>query len=905
MNKNNNILTLFSFIAIVALTLLSGCSTEKDVPLNRGYHNMTARYNGYFNAGVIIDNSLQNYRNNFQDDYTKILPLKVYPGEEEAAALYAQMDDAIERCSKVIYRHSMPNPKNVKNKEEENCRWIDDNWLVIAKAHFVKREFLEAEEKLIFISTNPNYQSEESVFEAKIWLAKTYIALGNYPEATRVMKEVEAEKNDAEAMRNRSIKERIDDWKDDRKDAKKARRRGKKKEKTKDPASFPKNLTTDYEITMAELYIAQQEYKKAIPHLEAGIRACKKRKEKARYMFVLAQLYEEQGDMGQALYYYNKVAHSSAPYEMQFKAKIKKALVATGGGDEIRKELNKMLRDAKNAEYKDQIYFALAELEMKDGNKEEAIRNYTQSALWSVSNDRQKGISYLKLADIFYADKDYLKAQKYYDSSVTAFPDTYEDYEKIKNKAEGLSDLVLHYETYVFEDSVQQFVNMSDKDREKRLKEIIKEIEEREKQRKADEERRLQAMQKKAQNTNAGGGGSSSKWYFNNPKLVANGVNEFRTQWGQREDEDNWRRSNKSSISFETGDVDGADSTVVQADSLTVELLLKDIPLTPEALDSSNNRLINSLYMLGLIYKEQLKEYEEAIVYFKKVVDRGADHPKVLPSLYQLYLINKKQGNGQAENYKNQILTQYPDSEIAAILKDPDYLKKKEELDKRELNAYKETYDLYLYRYYNRTIAACNEVIVKEPENQFLTKYLLLKAFAISKLTPGAIEAISSPLETLVADYSDTEEGKQAKIYLGKIQRGENITTPDNDNPVGYTFDEKANHFWIVVYPNRFGPIEETKIKISNFNKELFRAKGYSISVSPINETDQLIIVKSFSGLDEGNKYREAYLSSSATGILGDVQSDFESYLISTSNFALLFRSKDIELYKSWYIKHY
>ena len=87
---------------VLGLFLLFGCSTEKDAALNKGYHNMTARYNGYFNAGVIIQTSLDAYREKYVDDYNKILPLKVYPTEEDVSSIYPQMDDAIERTQAII-----------------------------------------------------------------------------------------------------------------------------------------------------------------------------------------------------------------------------------------------------------------------------------------------------------------------------------------------------------------------------------------------------------------------------------------------------------------------------------------------------------------------------------------------------------------------------------------------------------------------------------------------------------------------------------------------------------------------------------------------------------------------------------------------------------------------------------
>ena len=142
---------------------------------------MTARYNGYYNAGVIINEALESYRSGYQEDYSKVIPLDLYPKGEDASAMFPQLEDAIERCSKVVVRHSMPNPAVIKNKKNENCRWIDDNWLVIGRAYYIKGEYNESEEKLKYVAETEYFRSEEAVHEARIWLAKTYIAQGDFP----------------------------------------------------------------------------------------------------------------------------------------------------------------------------------------------------------------------------------------------------------------------------------------------------------------------------------------------------------------------------------------------------------------------------------------------------------------------------------------------------------------------------------------------------------------------------------------------------------------------------------------------------------------------------------------------------------------------------------------------------
>lgn len=878
---------------------MSSCSTEKDVALNRGYHNMTARFNGYYNAGVVIQTSLDAYRNAFPDAYHKLLPLEIYPTEKDAAGLFPEMDRGIEKCERVILRHSMPMQAK-KKKDEELCRWIDDNWLVIAQAHFYKREYEMARQKFDYIQKT--YIGEESVYEAQIWLAKTHIALGNYAEAKRILTIVESSMETAKESRDRKFFQKIGDLKGAR-----AARKKREKKGIVEPAVFPKRLEVEYESTMADFHIQQGQYKEAIVHLENAISVCKNKKRKARYMFVLAQLYQKTGDGNMATLYYTKVARSSAPYEMRFQAKINRALSATAGGAEIRKELYKMLRDEKNAEFKDQIYYALAEMDVKDGNDSAAYKNYSASVYWSVKNNRQKGLSYLRLADMHFESEDYIKAQKYYDSCVKVLPDDFDDYITIKNKADGLADLVYYYETVVYEDSIQMIAAMDPETREKFLKQTLKDIEEAEALRKKQEQERLLITQTKV-NDQTSTTGSGSKWYFYNSKVRGSGFNDFRAQWGSRPLEDNWRRAEKNSFATDIEDSDSTSTTTsVKSDTLTVDDLLADIPLTSEALDSSNNRLINAMYMLGVIYKEQLKEEEEAITYFKMVVDRGIEHPRVLAAMYQLYLIYTKRGSAEAENYKQMILSHYPDSEIADIMRDPEYLRKKQEEEKKELNAYAKTLIDYQQRYYGAVITRCNEVINFDTTNQYLNKYYLLKAFAISKTDPGNKTAIASPLQDLYNRDPQSEEGKQAKIYLDKINAGENIIEPDkvDTSTSDFVVDNASQHFFVLVISSDQGSAETQKIKLSNFNSEFFRSKRYSVINTVLNDNTQMLIVKSFTNADEGKTYLTAFMSPNSKITIGTMASDFDVFLINSANFAIVTKRKETATYKQFYQKNY
>ncbi|MFK8045740.1 MAG: tetratricopeptide repeat protein [Crocinitomicaceae bacterium] len=887
--------------ALVIAGLLSACSTEKDAALNVGYHNMTARFNGYFNAGEIIDQSLVTFRDKYKDDYTVILELQVYPSEKEATGLFPDMDKAIEKCSKVIYRHSMPNPNVVTKKEDEHCKWIDDNWLLIGQAHFYKREYDKAQEKFRYVMKE--YTGQSSQYAAKIWLAKMHIENGSYSKAKLQLISV---KNDIEELGQSEKKSLFSFKKKEKKpkrkkgkyQRKKARRDKKKKGKEdSEPEKFTQELLKEYELTAAQLEMALDNNIKAVEHIENAISHTPKRKEKARYEFILGQIYQASGSDKKAMLHFGNVAKSNANYEMRFYAKINKALSNRGNESELQKELDKMLKDSKNQEYKDQIYYVLADIDLKRGDRAGAIRNLTNSAIFSVNNKRQKAKSYLKLADMHFEDRLYIKSQKYYDSCVAVLPKDHEDFSMIESKATSLLSLVENYEVYTIQDSLQALVELSEKDLEKELKNILKDIKERERQKKINDKLRLEARQKlvnKVNTVNEGG----SKWYFYNQKALSRGFNEFKLLWGQRALEDNWRRSNKKQ-SVTAGNFD-QDSTVISVDSLTVDVLRDGLPLSKEALDLSLSNQVEAMYNLGMIYKNQLSETDEAVGYFQKIIDKEYEHEKVLSAAYQLYLIEQEKGNtAKSQSHKRYIEQNYPNSEIAAVLKNPDYFEEQERLAKKDLLSYKRILQKYEYGQYGEAITAANDVIFNDTSNKYLEKYYILKANAISKSGIGGIDAAKDPLIKLIQLSPDSPEGIYAQNYLNKIGNQE----PEEEL---YSFDLNSAHYFLVLIPSdKSSQVNDVKIKVSNFNSAFFGSDQLKITSTIIGDDMQGLMIKSFDNYNKIDVYKKAFMSDAGKAMLNNTSTDFDYLIISKNNILTLFKDKNIKTYSEFFSKNY
>ena len=911
LKQNMNIFKVLTLtlVSVWFAGFINSCSTEKDALINKGFHNMNARYNGYFNAGEVMREALTGFRNGAKEDYTKILPLELYPDADQASALFPQMDVAIEKCSKVIYKHAMPSAEKVRDKDVEYCKWIDDNWLIIGQSHFVKREYEEAIKKFTYIKKA--YHGQSSLYSAKIWLAKTYIEQKKYSKAKieldKVTLDIETAKANEKSIFDVFKKDKDKSKKKKRRPSKNKRKRlrkQKKKDKENEPAKFSKKLKVEYEITFASLYIKQGQFVKAATHIEKTIELTQNRQTKARYMFVLGQLLQQAGNNSKAQGYYAKVAKSSAPYEMRFYAKINKALSSTSGSEDLRKDLAKMLKDAKNGEYKDQIYYVLADLDIKDNDMASAKSNLTKSALYSISNDRQKGMSYLKLADISFGEKDYIPAQKYYDSCVVVLPKAYENYEAISAKAIGLKDLVINYEVVLRQDSLLMIAAMSEKDREKFLVATLKQIKENEARQKAEAEARLLAQQDRLNNA-AANVGSGSKWYFYNQKQKGNGVNDFRVLWGQRKLEDNWRRSNKESLIDFDNDSDSS-LVDVEDEGLTVDDLRVDLPLTKAAVDSSNIMILDALYNLGIIYKEQLKEIDESIDYFTAVIDRRIEHSQVLPAEYQLYLLHKKnRATGKSNTYKNLILKDHPDSDIAKLLLDPDYLKKKAKKERKALDDYGIVLKNYRYKRYLMVLTDCNEVIKNDTINIYLNKYYLLKAFTTSKLNIGGVAAVEKPLRALVKLSPDSEEGIQAKIYLNVLDKGDKIVKDDITNKVNYKKIENAPHYFVLIFPNDAGDINPTKNNVSNFNGAYFKKDNLKLSNGIIGNDNQTIKIKTFSNETKAMIYYKAFGSKTSENILKTTAKDFDFFIVSKTNQILFMKNNDLEGYIKYFKENY
>lgn len=884
---------------------MAACSTEKNTRINRAYHNLTSHYNIYFNGKESLKEGLIRIDRTVEDDYSKLLPIykSSDPGTGRTAS--SEMETAVVKASKLIKLHSITKkPKRKKNRtkaykkfasKEEYNKWVDDSYLLMGQAYFYMKNYITAIENFSFVVRK--FSDEDSKSEAYVWLIRAYTEMERYNEALEIIQNVDGEKE------------------------------------------FPKQLNDEFGLAVADFHIRQNEYKEAIPHLKSAIKASFLDKNKARYKFILAQLYKETGDEALASETFREVSRMNPPYIMAFNARINAAGTFTGDGDieKLKKELRKMLRDFKNQEYRDQIYYALADIYMAENNKSIAIDMYVKSAAASSVNMFQRAISCLKLADIYFDELNYQGAQSYYDSAMVVIDEEYPNYKTIQSRYQSLSRLVENLNTVADEDSLQRVALLSDAERNELVTQWIKEAQEEEERLLQLENAQLMDRSFFRMNQSRFGLGRQQQgagWYFYNPTTVAYGKSEFSQIWGRRKLEDNWRRTNKASGTEEELAALEEEQEIQQEgpkrieDPKNREYYLQDVPLTDELMEASHERIRDALFNAGRIFKQDYSNYERSINSYEDLNKRYPDNIYLLTSYFELWDLYKWINNLERSNYyRNHVVNNFPESKYAKYLINPNYFI---ELEARN-DSLNNLYQLAFYNYKRGNYLEAGQLVQQmntlEPDSiikskidfigaisegtqtdwgsfgKLLTTYV--KNYPNSETKPLAEEILELIADSTLADYQKLIEiGYLNETIQNEELKDENLA--ENDEFGGkFSYDEDLLHYFVIAFPRSAGvDINRLKFDIANYNIDHYTKKDFDVETQNLTNDQVLLMVRSLEDKEQSLIYfRSIIRQREVFETFKDIE--YINFVASSANYREVVSDRSYVEYLKFFIKNY
>lgn len=856
--------------AVLVLSVVA-CSTEKDAFLNRTFHRLVSRDNGWFNANEKLKETVAAMQKAHEDDFDEVLPIFVYGTDEQAKAMVPELEVCIDKCAVVIDRNSM----EIGGKERNT--WIDDAWFVIGKSHFYKKSYYEASRTFEYIARR--YKGQDKQLEAKLWVARTAIEMEQFAKAQSALDDVKKQKEL--------------------------------------PKGFPHDQLSAVE---ADLGLHRGKIDDAIISLEHAVQIASK-KDRIRWTFILGQLYQLKGDDDKAIAQYTRVTRMGPPYEIGFHAEIFQALAFDRGSSKaIRQKLLRMLRDDKNLDHYDMIHYALADLDLKENQQDNAIAQLKESARTSTTDVRQKAKSFLKVADLYFDNKQYPFAQQYYDSTSAILDPANKRFDEVRVRADVLGDLVEQLKVIAREDSLQAFAALDLDERKKRVNRLIREREEVEA---VNEQAASDAREVVASNaispTVPGSTGAGGAWYFYNPVQIARGMSDFKKKWGTRGSDDDWRRSDKSGSAL----VDVAEQEEVEETELAMHepgqpawkdpsYYLKDIPDTPAKLDSSNSRICEALYLSGMIYKEKLKDIDNAIESFQVLNDRFDDcrfTPEANYQLYRIYLAKEAAGNfmdfggASSKHYADLILERWPGSEFARLVRNPDQLQADESLRIEEAKAYETIYGLFRQGAYNGVIATCDGVIKNEPRNHLLAKYELLRAMAI-----GGLHLVGPFRDALIQvrdGFPGTDESKAAAELIANLDRRNSADKPAPAKAASPAYSTDAGeHFVILMLPDGAGDLGRIRSAISDFNLRNFKNIPIEVKTSMFDANTHVIMIRLFETKAKAMEYYDLF-AANRTDLKGINDKGYPLFAITMGNYEKFYTAKDQDGYVAFFSQNY
>mgnify|MGYP003111649845 FL=1 len=827
----------------------NACSTKKDALLNRNWHALNTKYNTLYNGNIAFEEGREGLNAVYQDNYWEILPVERLEVTED---IKLDSEDnnpnfliAEEKATKAIQKHSMD------IKDEERNPQTDEAFLLLGKARYFDQRYMPALESFNYILNK--YTQSDKLNEATIWREKVNIRLENEELALRNLK--------------RLIKQEY----------------------------LSDQEYADARAMMGQAYINLKIQDTAIQQLKIASVYTKKNPERGRYLYIIGQLFNELGYKDSANYAFDKVIdlNRKSPRVYMINAhlqKIQNTELTDDNREEMYEYLTELEEDRENRPFLNKIYRQVAEFHLATQSDSLALVYYNKSLRATQNMPQLNALNYENLAIYNFDQNEYKPSGAYYDSVLQNLNENTKKYREVKKKLDNLEDVIKYEEVVQYTDSVITLYEFSIDDRITYFEEHIAQLKAvAENERKKGENMANAGFA--AFSKTKGGKENQGKFYFYNITTLGYGKNDFKTRWGKRTLEDDWRWSNKSKaqnleVNGENPANTAANNVVAlgEEEKYSVEFYLSQIPTDPLLIDSLMTERNFANYQLGLIYKEKFKENLLAAGKLESVLKSNPEERLIIPSKYNLYKIYEESGSSLATDMKYDIIKNHPESRYAEILLNPQAILTGS-ADSPDAK-YQRLYKMFQNQEFLQVITGAEENISKYTGDPIVPKFEMLKANAIGRLQ--GFEDFKEALNYVALNYPNNPEGKKAQTMVAE-------QLPKLEPKVFSTETESTGTGnWKVVFPLKIRD-DKKALRLKELLEKSIEDLKYKNVVSKdiYNLEDQFVVVHGFKSKDFALGYAELIKNNK------DYRIDDENFVILSNNYKIIQVHKNIADYKA------
>ena len=851
------------FVLVVALVATTGFAQNKNTPKSRFWHAFNARYNTYYNGHMaFLDGNLEKEKGH-KDNYTELLPLYPVGNKQSRDIGKSHYERTVEKMEKAIQRHTI----KVKGREQNPFLWRA--WLMLGKAQFQMGQFEEAAATFSYMARLYMGDPARSGL-ARAWLAKSYTMLDWRYDAEDVIRNMSRDSMDFRAVK-------------------------------------------DWDYTYANYYISVGDYPKAVPYLRKVIKHERRKTQRAREWYLMGQIQNLMGHQQEAYKAFARVIRCSPPYELQFNARIAQTeVLAKNNGKQMIGRLKRMAANDNNAEYLDQVYYAIGNIHLAQGDTLQAIGAYERGNQKSTRNGIEKGVLLLSLGNLYWELEKFADAQRCYGEAIGLLDKDRKDYDQLAQRSKVLDELVPYTETVHLQDSLLQLAQMGEKERLQAIDRVIDALKKKEKEMRDAELENTAVTQQTSNQSNFGlvnqravpqaigtqqqTGGA---WYFYNPTAVSQGKATFQREWGRRENTDNWRRSNQTVVRMPSGDAANdsitasdeaakavGDSIVAPIDSTALdphnrEYYLAQIPFSEEQQTACHALIKDALFHAAIILKDKMERLNISERYLRRLTGDYPNYEHNDEAWYHLWLLYSRQGRTtEAAECLTRLKADYAESEFTQLIADPYYAENARFGEQMEDSLYAATYEAFKHDAFLTVKQNTELSAARFAQGAHRDKFLFISG--LSKLNEGDGDGCLEQLQQVVEKYPDSEVSALAgmivkgvqdgrKLRGGKFDIGDVWTQRDivlkSDSTTADTLStDRASHylFMLVYHPDSlnqhsaegYSPVGENQLlfELARYNFTNFLVRNFEIQIDHDGELHRMT-VSGFLSYDEALQY--------------------------------------------------
>ncbi len=684
--------------------------------------------------------------------------------------------------------------------------------------------------------------------------------------------------------------------------------------------------------TYADMYLRREMLEEAVPYLEDAVALTKDKTDRARYAYLLGQVQQRLGNPKPAIASFQRVVKLKPAFDMAFNAQLN--LLTTGykvgqnTAASTQRELKRMAKEDKYDLYRDQIYYAMADIALGNGDREEGIGYMRESLANNAGNVRQAARGYRRLAELYFEDEDFVSASNYYDSTLQVLPNTDPSYAQVSAYRDNLKPIAANLSAVQLQDSLLSIAALSPDeqravavriDRERREAELANAI----------AQSRAAASQAPRRNAGAAAAAAAAArrptpqaggdaavvvadFFAYDSKAVRRGERDFARVWGDRQLVDNWRTLSSRESLAAVDDIDSPQTTLVGATDGDLDALLADVPNSPEAALQANSIIENALMELGRDYRDKLQNAKRASEALQDLLRRYPATEYAPEALYLLALAYDDLGQGAAAAAARERLErEHGDTKFARSLSDPKFFDEARGAEKALVDYYDQTYRLFQSGQAEQARTRLADAAAKfGSEHSLMPRFALLTASVAGKI--DGREAYTDALKSVVATYPSSEEAIKAKDILRLL--GESVSAGSNlidaaEAGGGVTTSEfemgtGQPHYFLAVLP-KGANMSESRIKVSDYNGKYHRLDKLAVSnVSMVSDGEQVpvIVIRRFDDDKTAMQYYRDAMTRQEELVGGTT---FEASVISQNNYREVLRNKSFGEYLTFFKANY